>query len=242
MCGFKVMYSNNAISVLTTAFIRLKGSIIGNNIAITASLGVPMNIGVRKILKNIIAPIHTISPITQLTISPLVVLRNLYISPATIVNPPVAKRCINIPIIPPDADTVVPCIMQARSAVMNPAAGPKANVDMNIGTSARSYSRNVAAGKIGKCIINASITAKAVISDMPAIFFVVILYPPQRAKEKPNAKKTLGALSENIMRNYESFSHPDYTVGAGITPARHINVFTGYTVGEELHLAPKLFC
>ncbi len=37
-----------------------------------------------------------------------------------------------------------------------------------------------------------------------------------------------------------TFSHPDYTVGAGLTPARHIIVFVGYTTGMELHHSPKI--
>ncbi len=35
------------------------------------------------------------------------------------------------------------------------------------------------------------------------------------------------------------FSHPDYTVGAGISPARRHLAFADYTAGEEFHLALK---
>lgn len=37
------------------------------------------------------------------------------------------------------------------------------------------------------------------------------------------------------------FSHPDYTVGTGITPV-HANWLADFTAGGELRPAPKTFC
>ncbi len=39
---------------------------------------------------------------------------------------------------------------------------------------------------------------------------------------------------------YFTFSYPDFTVGTGISPVRHIAVFVGYTTGMELHHSPKV--
>jgi hypothetical protein len=40
-----------------------------------------------------------------------------------------------------------------------------------------------------------------------------------------------------------TFSHPDFTVGAGISSARRKNAFVGYTTGMEFHQSPKyLYC
>ena len=38
------------------------------------------------------------------------------------------------------------------------------------------------------------------------------------------------------------FSHPDFTVGTGITPVRRQKTFADYTAGKEFHLSPKIFC
>ena len=37
------------------------------------------------------------------------------------------------------------------------------------------------------------------------------------------------------------FSHPDFTVGTGISPVRHtvLGMFAGYTAGMEFHHPPK---
>jgi len=35
------------------------------------------------------------------------------------------------------------------------------------------------------------------------------------------------------------FSHPDYTVGSGISPDRRKNAFIGCTIGVEFRHAPK---
>lgn len=48
--------------------------------------------------------------------------------------------------------------------------------------------------------------------------------------------------SVNLSRRHHAilcFSHPDYTVGAGISPARRLSAFADYTAGEEFHLALK---
>lgn len=37
----------------------------------------------------------------------------------------------------------------------------------------------------------------------------------------------------------DRFSHPDSTVGSGISPDRDLAIFAGYTAGKEFHLAPK---
>jgi len=40
-------------------------------------------------------------------------------------------------------------------------------------------------------------------------------------------------------RAWKFFFHPDFTVGAGISPARHRLVFADFTAGVELHHASK---
>lgn len=42
-----------------------------------------------------------------------------------------------------------------------------------------------------------------------------------------------------MLRAILCFSHPDYTVGSGITPDRRLAAFADYTAGEEFHLALK---
>ena len=56
---------------------------------------------------------------------------------------------------------------------------------------------------------------------------------PQNLQNNP-AEKTAGQNSFLI------FFHPDYTVGFGISPNQSLRL-AGFTAGEELHLAPKIF-
>jgi hypothetical protein len=45
--------------------------------------------------------------------------------------------------------------------------------------------------------------------------------------------------SQSKLHNF--FSHPDYTVGSGITPDQPLSRFADYTAGREFHPAPKNF-
>jgi hypothetical protein len=48
------------------------------------------------------------------------------------------------------------------------------------------------------------------------------------------------ARSRNHKRYNQIFSHPDYTVGSGITPDRAIGL-AGFTAGRDFHPALKTF-
>jgi len=39
---------------------------------------------------------------------------------------------------------------------------------------------------------------------------------------------------------YALFSHPDFTVGIGISPIRQPKLLADYTAGREFHPAPKI--
>jgi hypothetical protein len=44
---------------------------------------------------------------------------------------------------------------------------------------------------------------------------------------------------ERATRRTDAFSHPDFTVGSGLSPDQPLARLAGFTAGQELHLAPK---
>lgn len=68
--------------------------------------------------------------------------------------------------------------------------------------------------------------------------------------EIPGKYKIYPAISPQMCRNpqplklpHNLFSHPDFTVGPGISPDRPLAWFADFTAGRESHPAPKnLFC
>jgi hypothetical protein len=60
-------------------------------------------------------------------------------------------------------------------------------------------------------------------------------------KKESLSKKTRGTIS---MAYASFFSHPDFTVGQGISPCREQNtllLFADYTAGMDFHHSPKNF-
>jgi len=52
-------------------------------------------------------------------------------------------------------------------------------------------------------------------------------------------KQTPGRNATGLISKNQSFSHPDYTVGFGISPNHAHKALAGYTAGRESHPAPK---
>ena len=90
------------------AFKRLKGTMIGRIIWITALRGVPIKIGVNAMLNIHIISIIAIVPIIKPMMALFLLLFLQYKEPDNNAKVPVAKMCMIIPIIPLPALTVVP--------------------------------------------------------------------------------------------------------------------------------------
>ena len=102
----------------------LNGIMIGTSILSTASLGVPINMGVNITFHIHIIRTITMEPMISDVIAVFFVRFLLYIFPATMVKKPVAKICIITPIMPLCALTVKPCINDTMTVRMKPLRGP----------------------------------------------------------------------------------------------------------------------
>lgn len=126
----------------------------------TDFIGVPKNIGVKTKFQITILTTFAKMPNINDNIIVYLLFNFLNVNPDTITKVPVENICMNIPIIPLDALTVMPCIIDTIKVKNKPFCIPNEKVAIKIGISAGSYSKNEA--KIGILI---AYTSKIDIAD-----------------------------------------------------------------------------
>ena len=143
--------------------------IIGTNISSTALTGVCIKIGVSRRFIPAITAVIVSTPATKEIRMRLregreedcFMRRRPQISPEISAKLPVATKCMTMPMTPLCALTVSPCTTETTAVIASPHHGPKHTEAKKMGTSAGSYSRNIAAGRSGKWMRYTSTTARA---------------------------------------------------------------------------------